>query len=274
MEVIALANREQTKAADFEEVIRKDQGLAARVLKLVNSPFFARRSAVTSIAQATVVLGLKSLKSLVLATKTSALLDRQLTPYGMDAGGSWKHAIGTAALAKHIAKKSGFHGDEQEALFVAGLLHDVGKVILAPHISRVQREFDAALTHHGDSVVLAEEEIIGISHSEVGGRMAEKWQLDSALASLIRHHHDYEGSSRSKDLLVVQLANQFCNKIGLGLAKGGRPVSSVYGELFEVLAPDTDIDAFEREATGVLEEMQKVFQSLVVEEAARGPGRA
>jgi putative nucleotidyltransferase with HDIG domain len=263
MEVMQLANQEGTKATDFEAVIRKDQALAAKVLKLVNSPFFAVRSKVTSISQAIVVLGFKSLKSLVLAAKTSRLLSRQLTPYGLDAGGSWKHAIGTAAVSRLLAKKAGLGPDAQEELFVAGLLHDVGKIVLAPHISRFQTDFDATLRRNEGNLVQTETELVGISHPDVGGRMARKWKLDPVLESLIQEHHSLESiSSETMPLHAVQCANAICHKLGLGLTSGPRPVPSSYEELIQVLEIRQESEELEQEIAALLDEMQGVFQSL------------
>ncbi|NNE43110.1 MAG: HDOD domain-containing protein, partial [Gemmatimonadetes bacterium] len=219
IKALALTNSRDSQASDFESVIRKDQALAAKVLKLANSPFFGLRSKVTSIAQAVVVLGIKTMKSVVVAAKTSKLLNQQLTPYGYDDAGMWKHSISCAAVSRLVAKKAGLGGDVAEELFVAGLLHDVGKTIVAPHIAKFPDEFSRAYTESGD-LCATEKELVGISHAEVGGRMAKQWHLDGQLQELIGGHHDPEAASPA--MRVLQVANDLCNQLGIGRAQGPR----------------------------------------------------
>jgi putative nucleotidyltransferase with HDIG domain len=222
IEVLRLANDREAGASDFEELVRRDQALAAKVLKLVNSPFFALRSKVTSITQAVVVLGLKTLKSVVLAAKTGKLLQREIPEYGFDAGGIWRHSVSAASLGRMVARRARLGGDAQEELFVAGLLHDVGKTVLAPHLTALGAEFAAALERSAGDVCRAEEETFGLSHAAVGGRMAGRWSLDPALRTLIEEHHR-TGPPASRRLRVLQIADDLCHQLGVGRADGPRP---------------------------------------------------
>lgn len=220
LQTLRLANDDRASAGDFEKIIRKDQVLTARVLKLVNSPFFGLRSEVQTIPQAIVVLGLKSLKSVVLAAKTNKLLNGQLGPYGYLDGGMWQHSMSCATVSRMIAKMAGMGSEEQEEMFVGGLLHDVGKLVLSPHVKSLQAEFDQARTDT-ERLVDAEVEVIGMSHPDAGGRMARKWGLPDALVDLIEHHHDGpEGAA--KERLIVQVANDHCKRAGVGLEGGAR----------------------------------------------------
>jgi putative nucleotidyltransferase with HDIG domain len=261
LKALQLTNDSTSRAADFEEVIRSDQALAARVLKLANSPFFGLRSKVTSISQAVVVLGIKTLKSVVIAAKTSKLLNRQLTPYGFDQAGMWKHSISCAMVCHHLARKAKFAADAAEELFVAGLLHDVGKTVLAPHITKFQNEFAAHLEKTGD-LVRTESELVGISHDDVGGRMAGKWGLDPRLEFLIQNHHrlDVTGPD-ARTLYALQVANDLCNQLGIGRVAGRRDAAPSFSMWVERLglqpAPDLVGDVEER-----LVELQPVFESI------------
>jgi putative nucleotidyltransferase with HDIG domain len=220
LQTLRLANDDRASASDFEEIIRKDQVLTARVLKLVNSPFFGLRSKVQTIPQAIVVLGLKSLKSVVLAAKTSKLLNGQLGPYGYQPGGLWQHSMACATLSRMIARVAGLGAEAQEELFVAGLLHDVGKLVLSPHVKSLRSELEA-VRRDAEQIVDAEIAVIGMSHPDAGGRMGRKWGLPDALVELIERHHDGpEGASTER--LVVQVANDHCKRAGVGLKGGTR----------------------------------------------------
>jgi putative nucleotidyltransferase with HDIG domain len=221
VQILRLAGDRHAGASDFEELVRRDQALAAKVLKLVNSPFFGLRGKVTSITQAVVVLGLKTLKSVVLAAKTGKLLQRETPQYGFAAGGMWRHSVSAASLGSLVARKAGLDAEAWEELFVAGLLHDAGKVVLAPHLAAVRDEFAAALARAGGDVCRAEEETLGLSHAAVGGRMAERWGLDPSLKRLIEEHHCDDPSAPAA-LLALRVADDLCHQLGVGRADGPR----------------------------------------------------
>jgi putative nucleotidyltransferase with HDIG domain len=260
LEVLRLANDRSAGAADFEELVRRDQALAAKVLKLVNSPFFGLRTKVTSITQAVVVLGLKTLKSVVLAARTGKLLQHEIPQYGFSAGGMWRHSVSAASLARSLAKKAGLDADAREELFVAGLLHDVGKVVLAPHLTSLQDELAEALTACGGDLCRAEEDLLGISHAAVGGRMAAKWSLDPQLRTLIEEHHE-SGPPSSPGLRVLQLADDLCHQLGVGRAAGDRPPHPDFGTWVTDVGLDS-ASALREDAAARLAELEPVLAQL------------
>jgi putative nucleotidyltransferase with HDIG domain len=263
MRVMQLASDEDTQASDFEKVIQQDPSLAAKVLKLVNSPFFGLRSKISSIPQAVVVLGFKSLRGIVIAAKTSSFLDGQLHQYGLDTGGLWKHSISVAATCHLLACEKQFDTGAQELVFVGGLLHDIGKIVLAPYIAEQKRDFDAALAQCGGDLVKTEEELIGISHSEVSGRMAAKWGLASELGALMRDHHGgRDGEAMSTELGLLLVANDLCNQFGIGLAGGRREPSPGYASWLAALGLAGKQEELEVRLRDLLPEFHAVFQTL------------
>jgi putative nucleotidyltransferase with HDIG domain len=260
LEVLRLTNDRQAGASDFEELVRRDQALAAKVLKLVNSPFFALRGKVTSITQAVVVLGLRTLKSVVLAAKTGKLLQREIPQYGFAAGGMWRHSLSAASLGRLVARRARLGGDAQEELFVAGLLHDVGKTVLAPHLTGLGKEFGAALDRSAGDVCRAEEETLGLSHAAVGGRMAEKWSLAPALRALVEEHHRTEPPA-SPALRALQIANDLCHQLGVGRAGGPRPPHPGFAAWVEETGLG-DPGALRGDAAGHLEQLEPVLAQL------------
>jgi putative nucleotidyltransferase with HDIG domain len=260
MEVLELANDAETKASDFEEIIRKDQALVAKVLKLVNSPFFGLRHKVSSISQAIVILGFKSLKSVVIAAKSSKLLDRQLHAYGFGPSGMWKHSMSCATICRMLAVRLGLSTEDQEELFVGGLLHDVGKILLAPYIENFQAEFNVRVA--GTDLSSAERETVGIAHDDVGGRMADQWGLAPSLAMLIRSHHAPNPSESERSLLTLQLANEFCGQLGVGRVDGPMEPSASYGKLLDRLHLAESRDEIEATVRLQIEQLQETFEAL------------
>ena len=263
MQVLQLANDEQAGANDFEKIISRDQGLAARVLKLVNSPFFAMRRRIESIPQAIVALGMKSLRSVVLASRSSGLLNRQLGPYGLDDSGLWQHSTSCATIAGRLVKRVGGDAEEEQAAFAAGLLHDVGKIVLAPLIAaEAPVAFDQALRAHPGDVLAAERAVLGTTHPEVGGRMGRKWDLPDRLVHVIETHHDPPGGEPDRVALAVMLADDLVNGIGVGRKDDGTEPSPHRQECLDALGLADQGDKLVEETRAIVEELEPVFREL------------
>ncbi len=264
--VLQLTNDTQAGAGDFEEIVRKDQALTAKVLKLVNSPFFGVKSQVATIPQAIVVLGFKTLKSVVLAAKTSNLLNQQLDSYGFEPGGMWKHSIACADICQRLAARLDLSKECGEQLFIAGLLHDVGKVILAPFILPEREAFRRTMENTAWDTIATEESVLGISHADIGGRMVEKWNLTPRLRGVIASHHVFQlpGGDRDVDvqLAVVQLADALCDGKGVGRLPGAKPPVAQYAALLETLGLTDDQAEVEAEADRAIEGMAAVVEAM------------
>jgi len=260
MEVLQLANDNDTRTSDFESILRKDQALTAKVLKLANSPFFGLRNKVSSISQAIVILGFKSLKSVVIAAKASKLLDRQLHIYRFSAGGMWKHSMSCATICRDVAARLRMPGEEQEELFVAGLLHDVGKILLAPYVEEEQDEWERIVAAEG--VSSAERTLAGVTHEEVGGRMAIQWGLAPSLANLIRDHHARPSTTTSLPLAILQVSNELCAQVGIGRIDGSRPATETYAALLSSLDLLGTKDELEENVRRRIDELAASFRTL------------
>ena len=172
---------------NFDEVVRiisMDQALTAKLLQICNSAFFGQSEPVSTVAEAVNRVGYQSLYLLV-ATINGSNCFPCPPPKGVDMGKLWRHSITTAFNAKFVAESADMDGN---LLFTAGLLHDIGKMIMAqahPQVigSGFYQPTDAAST---------EREIIqfGCTHAEVGAALLEKWKLPAQLAISVRHHHD------------------------------------------------------------------------------------
>lgn len=262
MEVLQLAQNRNASAKDFEEILRRDQALTAKVLKLVNSPFFGLRREISSIPQAIVVLGMRTLRSVVVAAQTSRMLDKQLGPYGLADGGMWMHSMSCATLARNLAKRVKVATELGEELFVGGLLHDVGKIILAPHLAGVQAEFDRAVTAAGGDVVRAENDVLGATHPAIGGAMARKWGLSGVLVGLIEGHHAALDPALERGVLIVQVANDLCHALGVGRRAGPRPLPADHALRLAILGLGDQAERVLEESRLALGDLQGMFTEL------------
>jgi len=215
LEVLSLVNDRGAEIEQFESLLKNDGPLVAKMLRVVNSPFYAVSSHVTSIGQAVMVLGFRSLRSLVLAASTANYMERDYGCYGFEAKGLWKHAIAVASGARTLASHLRKSADTREAVFVAGLLHDIGKMLLAPYLRDLGKTIDPALGSAGQ-----EREYLGIDHQEAGKLVAEKWALSPMVCEVLAHHHNETCAPEHRIChAIVRVANQYSNAQGIGLAE-------------------------------------------------------
>jgi len=266
-EVMRLANDPDSNAKDFEDYISKDQALTAKLLKLVNSSFYGLPNKMTTISRSIVVLGYKTLKSVVMAASTSKLLDRQLQLYGYGKGGLWMHSIACAGVTRHLAKTVFKLGSEiAEEAFVAGLLHDIGKIIISPVLTENVHEFESYIDlHQGCSMIAAEAAVAGIDHAEAGKLMMQKWKLSERLTQSIADHHNSSESQAGHTRLnqIVELGDLLCLQLGLGLADNYPWRTEVPDELLLSLGlSKDDLVQISAEVVGLEEDIQALMGSL------------
>lgn len=211
-EFLALARREYFTAADFERIIVKDQALVARLLKVANSSFFGATQPVRSVSQAVVLIGMDNLRNLVYAVSSSGLLRRRLRCYDYAGRGFWLHSLGVAMTARLLVESEAVPPSlAGEEAFVAGLLHDLGKLILDDFL-------DASLGPR--RVELGEERsTLGWDHAELGSRVLLRWKIPGEIRGAVREHHGPAGAggSRKPGGALVRAADAICNAWGLGL---------------------------------------------------------
>ena len=196
-ELIGLTQSDDSAAGDLETCIEKDPVIAARLLKLANSAFYSPRSSVASIRQSVVMLGQQTVKSLAMAAATLKFLSGGMDAYGMGAGGLWLHSYGTAELARRLARVSGDEEEVQEAVYVGGLLHDIGKIVLSGILTDVIGRGEASLRSGGGETERQwEKRVAGVTHAGVGEMIAAKWKLAPVTTRCVRCHHSCEGNRR------------------------------------------------------------------------------
>ncbi|NRA38509.1 MAG: HDOD domain-containing protein, partial [Planctomycetes bacterium] len=187
---------------------------------LVNSPFFGLQYPVSSISQAVAIIGMNSLKSLVVAASTSALLMSDLGVYGFTENGLWDNSMATAALSRHIALVAGIEKEEAETYFLAGLLRDIGMLVLGPFLSDVEEPFTHGEIKGESDIIYREREVLGFDHCWVGARISEKWHLPEILHRAITCHHqqfhDLEDDDK-KIVSIMRLAERLVYKSGVGV---------------------------------------------------------
>ncbi|HRK32770.1 MAG TPA: GGDEF domain-containing protein [Tepidisphaeraceae bacterium] len=188
VQVLDLAQKADVDIPEIARLISKDPALSTKMLRTVNSSFYARSKAVSTISQALVILGLQSVKTLVLGFSLVSNLSKSKSN-GFNHINYWRRAIYSATAARVIASKLAMV--QQEEAFLCGLLKDIGMLVLDQVAGdKYGGLFDKATSHLNLSELEAAE--LGMSHAEVGGYLAEEWKLPAMLAAPIKYHHSVD----------------------------------------------------------------------------------
>ncbi len=205
-------------ANQLAKAIKTDQAVSSKVLKLVNSAFYGLSGKVGTICQGIVVLGFNTVRNIILSLSVLDLLPKDADLGEFEISDLWKHSLGCAIISRVIAQRVGIK-DPEEA-FIAGLLHDIGKIITA---KLFQEEFVAILktTHQENKLFLdVEQDVLGTAHDYIGGMLAKNWQLPATLSESIFFHHKGEKTMKhSKLVYTIRLADIVTR--GLQLGSGG-----------------------------------------------------
>ena len=177
----SMIGRPNISAEEIGALIEKDQVLSAKVLRLANSPFYGFPSRIASVAHAVVVLGLSVVKGLTLCATAFEMMKNA----GMN--DLWRHSLGVAMTAHILGAKAGMKNPEE--VFVGGLLHDIGKVVLYVKWPDVGQQITAATKDSSRSLMDTERELFDVTHADVGGWLATAWHLPTSLREPILHHH-------------------------------------------------------------------------------------
>lgn len=170
--------------SDVGAAIANDPSISMKTLRLVNSAYYGIRDEVTSVEHAVSLLGLKVVRNVVLTASVFETL-------GCNEGRLMQHSVATAVAMRLLVRRDPDHAPFQngEEAFMYGLLHDVGKIILHQHKPDEMARVRDSVAHDGISPHAAEGNLLGFSHGEIGGELAQRWKLQEALANAITFHH-------------------------------------------------------------------------------------
>lgn len=210
-QVNQMANDPTTSAADIAQAIGQDTALTARLLKIVNSPFYRFPSKIDTLSMAVTVLGTRQLRDLVIAAAIIKRFQSKLDPaFNLEV--FWSHSITTAIAARVIALKLILANSER--FFVAGLLHDIGKMVMYLTLPNESIQLIKALNTPGCDVEHIEEQVFGFNHDQVGVALLSSWNFPESLVAPIRSHVTLQGPEQYlKDSALLHLANNIANNL-------------------------------------------------------------
>ncbi len=213
--VLELSSDPNTSAQKLQQVIADDQAMTARILKIANSAMYSCSRKIKTLTEAIVMLGFNSIRSLVVTSAARNLYNTNSSKTGLKERLLWEHSIGTAFACRILAQEHAPNLTEEA--FLAGLMHDIGKLVLNQKVPREFDEIVQVVYNENKDFHTTEKEILGFDHTHVGALLVNKWKLSPVLEEAIRHHHDQLALSPDNKLLVLLvLANKLCHKMSIG----------------------------------------------------------
>jgi len=224
--VLELCNNVFVNPSDLNKVISLDPVLTGRLLKLINSAYYGLSSPVTSLVKAIIMLGLNTVKNLVLSTAVLSTLPKNKDVGGINMEGFWHHCLCVGVTSRLLAVKQGIDTKHLDEYFAAGLIHDIGKIPLNAVLSSEYIEMVAAAERMNEPLLVAENKNLGIDHCVAGEMIARAWKLDSSITDVIAHHHNInEYTGKNLNILCnVSIANYYALIYDVGFAGDKKPV--------------------------------------------------
>lgn len=187
MSVNRLLQDEETPIEDLITLLEKDQSMVLKLLRLVNSSFYGFKSKISNLRHAVTLLGYSMVQNAVVTLSVIDCLDTKSVPKGFDVSQFWTHSIGVAVMGRHLADHSKLAPPEDA--FTAGLVHDIGKIVLATHFPDDFIVLLNTAMQDATAFYATEKQSDTYPHTLIGDRLAKRWMLPESLTLAIRCHH-------------------------------------------------------------------------------------
>ncbi len=259
--VMQLVNDPNSSAEDIAKFISKDLALTSKVLRLANSAFYGIPRTISSVNSAIVILGYNTVRSLVLSASVVKLFPGRSDKTGFDRKSFWKHSFMVGMTSRMLAqmyrrKKM----VDVEIAFSAGLLHDVGKLILEQFAGEDYLPVIAEARKQGVPLYQLEKSMLGLTHADISAMLIEKWQMPNELREPIQFHHLPSDAGEHVDVaLLIHTANFLCHKKGIG-CMDEEPFGPLHPDAEKLLADlGPTLEEIEADMDKQLEEAEPFF---------------
>ncbi len=220
--IMLLLGDEEVSLSKVASLIEKDQALAVKVLKVANSAFYRTLSKVSTIDHALVILGIEEVRAILLAFSIHNFFSGGKNG-DFDRTRFWKHAVVCSQIAKYLARY--FNLPHDDTLFLSGLIHDMGKVVLDQYFhEEFQEIIDYVSTNHV-SFSKGEREILGITHYQIAAKLLQQWKFpEKVVMQVFYHHAPWHDKNYVNGSIVVYLANILTKMVGFSSLEGEKVV--------------------------------------------------
>ncbi len=254
--VMITCRNPEASPTDLSRIINMDPVLMGKIISLINSAYYGFQQKITSLPHAIIMLGMNTIKNLVLSTAILSNVNTLENEQTLDMDAFWQHSLSVGVTAKMLAEKRGVRQNLHETYFVAGLVHDIGKIPMNNRLPVIYAQALEVAEKRQESLYRAEKRVVGIDHAAMGALIAEKWRLGKEITDVIRHHHelpDYQGEHEEL-VMTVALADYIANILGLGFS-GNKYAEKMPPEILQRLhIPHAE---FKEVAGAVRQELEK-----------------
>ena len=247
-QVMELLSDPNSQMSDMVAVLARDPALVARLIRVSNSALYGRGEETTSLGQAVVRLGANTVRSLVMAAAMKSLFPLDKTNIGVWGQALWQHSIECGLASRRVAQVAG--STDPEEAFVAGVLHDVGKVVILLHKPEEYRLILKRQTADREGCAAAERAVLGFDHTEVGLLLLKKWQMPGNLQACVRYHHDPAGADKDQRLAKIIAVGNF-----LSHAFGSQPDTALDKNFFHFEQVCAELNISPDRSQALLEEI-------------------
>lgn len=253
-QIVSIMGDPNSNSKDFADVIILDPTLSARLLKLVNSSFYGFRHKIDTISDAVSIIGTKELHALVLSMSVIKSF-KNIPEDFVDLTSFWLHSISCGIVARIIAEEKKF--PETERFFIAGLLHDIGRLVIYKYLSGHAYKAFCRANELGEPLFQSELSVFEYDHAKLGGALLRAWKLSKVLIDMVQFHHLPKKSQNKREVSVIHLADFLVNAMKIG-SSGERMVPSIDPEVvrFMDVAPNFLEALFEKTEMQIIEVME------------------
>jgi putative nucleotidyltransferase with HDIG domain len=213
-ELMRLLKQADVDSSKVVKLISFDPALTASVLRMCNSAYYGAGTPTADLQEGITRLGFQQVYQLVTAAMGARMLTSPQPGYGFDEGELWKHSVAVAVTAQLMAVRL---GDDQNLVFTAALLHDIGKTVLAKALESVYPKLVRETELNQQSLLEAERKLLGVQHAEVGARLLERWKFAPNVVAAVWFHHAPKGAGKHQRLAAyIYLADMIAHFMGHG----------------------------------------------------------
>jgi putative nucleotidyltransferase with HDIG domain len=214
VEVASLIDNPNTSVSRITQVISADQVLTAKVLKIANSPFYGFQKKISTLDFAIMVLGFDSLKEILISVSLISAFKKKVDKY-FNSKEFWEHSLASGIAARTLARQLGYRISGES--FIAGLLHDIGILVTHQYFYEDYKRIVETVTEGKATFEDTEQAVLFATHGEIGGWLAERWNLPDQLIEAIKFHHRPELAERNPQLTaLIHFVDYLCHKLGIG----------------------------------------------------------
>lgn len=261
--VVNLLDNEEASPDDIADLMLSDQVLAARVIRVVNSPLYRSNNEISSVKRALLFIGFKSVREMILTSYFVDGFKQKEQPFDMKM--FWMHSFSVGAISRRIATLVSY--PDVEKAYLVGILHDIGKVFLGHYCNDEYGKMLNSIRNTSYTTYEAEYEFFGTTHCEVGLCLAQRWNFPSAYCDVISYHHSSEMATEDPLLTsIISLADFYCLSHGTSDSVAQASIPGVSEEnawkVFKQLAQDRLPSSLEHFLSDLDEEYENISHEV------------